>query len=92
MRFRSTAAVKSSVIVFDAKNAPNSLVSASTSSCVSKLWLYVFQSIAFMAGDAMPFSSMYFTMAMRPGMRAGPPRSANETKPSLQGQISRCTV
>ena len=25
-------------------------------------------------------------------MRAGPPRSANDTQPSLHGQISRCTL
>src|SRR5437016_3235683 len=31
-------------------------------------------------------------MAIRPGTRAGPPRSAKETKPSRQGQISRWTV
>jgi len=46
----------------------------------------------FMAGEAMPFSSMNFTMATRPGMRAGPPRSANDTQPSLHGQISRWTL
>ena len=32
------------------------------------------------------------TIATRPGTRAGPPRSANDTQPSLHGQISRCTL
>ncbi len=40
----------------------------------------------------MPCSSMYLTMATSPGMRAGPPRSAKDTKPSLHGQISRATL
>ena len=31
-------------------------------------------------------------MATRPGMRAGPPRKANDTKPSRHGQISRATA
>ena len=48
--------------------------------------------MALRRADAIPCSSMNATMAIRPGTRAGPPRSANDTNPSRHGQISRWIV
>ena len=90
MRFVSHAISYSSCIVWRAKYAATGCSMAFSSSSGAVFCENSVQSRSVSAPASMPSSSaMRPVSVVRLGTRALPPRSPNETQPSLHGQISR---